>query len=184
MEICKNIIPTDDSTLFICSGMQELKPKFNNPDGTTHSSIQSCIRTNDLDSIGNGTHLSSFDMIGNFSFAATPYKKSCEMWLEITTELCIEPVFVTYHPDKEDHCEIWQSLGVSTIQSEDCIWSDGSIGGYCTEMFRGGISEKQRKNNAIKSAKSTMTKHRNKSYEFWLATFGLLPKEVDQLLNN
>ena len=71
LEICRNIVPTDNTTLFVCSGMQELKPKFANPDGRTHSSIQSCIRTNDLDSIGDGTHLSSFEMIGNFSFAAT-----------------------------------------------------------------------------------------------------------------
>lgn len=262
--------------------MQELKPKFANPDGTTYSSIQSCIRTNDLDSIGDGTHLSSFEMVGNFSFAATPYKKSCEMWLEIVSDLGIEPDFVTYHPDKEEHGRLWQSLGMITVQSEECIWSDGNIGGYCTEMFRGGIeignlvntldvstdvgfglermamlvenqvrvdstslfpnysnpivkdhvrtvelmfensispsnkhrgyicrklirkclhleglssfsglksfewftSEKTKKDAAMKSARSSRIRHRNKGYDFWLATFGLLPEEVDQLLSD
>ncbi len=139
MEICTNIIPTDNTTLFICSGMQELKSKFQNPDNSTYASLQSCIRTNDLDEIGDGTHLSSFEMVGNFSFGGIKYEKSCKMWLEIVRELDVLPDYITVHPQKEDHRKIWENLGQVVKDSEDCEWSDGSIGGYCTEMFKNGI---------------------------------------------
>lgn len=119
--------------------MQELKPRFANPDGSTYSSLQSCIRTNDLDSIGDGTHLSSFQMLGNFSFCGPEYKKSCEMWLEILTELDIIPDYITYHPNCPQHQKIWTELGVPTTESLDCEWSDGNIGGYCTELFKNEI---------------------------------------------
>lgn len=139
MDICQNVIPTDNSTLFICSGMQELKPRFSNPDGSVHSSLQSCIRTNDLEEIGDGTHLSSFEMIGNFSFGGVEYRESCKMWLEIVLELGIVPDYITHHPSCPRHKEIWEALGQTVLESLDCEWSDGNIGGYCTEMFKDGV---------------------------------------------
>ena len=289
LTINQNIIPSDNSTLFICSGMQELKSKFAEPDNSTYSSLQSCIRTNDLDSIGDGTHLSSFQMLGNFSFCGPEYQKSCEMWLEIFHKLQIVPDYVTYHPNCPQHQKIWQELGLSTVESTDCEWSDGNIGGYCTEIFKDNIEignlvntsnamtdvgfgwerlmmfaehksrvdetslfpqvnnyilrdhlrtiellhvnniypdnkgrnfitkklirrclneesldffqdyfkqdpqtaifkwfadEDKRKTKAINSAKSSLIKHRNKDYQFWKESFGLLPFEIDKLKNN
>jgi len=139
MENCTNIIPSDNTTLFISSGMQELKPKFHSPDNTTHSSLQSCVRTTDLDQIGDGTHLSSFSMVGNFSFGKVEYKKSCEMWLEILEDLQIKPDYVTFHVERPNHGKIWESLGQKVVESEDCVWSDGEIGGHCTEIFKSGV---------------------------------------------
>lgn len=139
MEVIENVIPTDNSTLFVCSGMQNLKHRFSNPDKSTHSTVQKCIRTNDLDSIGDGTHLSSFDMIGNFSFYGIPYRVSYKMWLDILLELGIVPDYITYHPDKPDHFKIWQDLGWTPVPSEECVWSDGVFGGYCCEMFKAGV---------------------------------------------
>lgn len=139
MEIRNNIIPSDNSTLFISAGMQDFGEKFRHPDNSVYSTLQSCIRTTDLDQIGDGTHLSSFEMLGNFSFSAIEYKKSCEMWLDIVENLGLLPDYITCHPDKEAHSRIWQSLGQKVITQEDCVWSDGDIGGYCTEMFRNGL---------------------------------------------
>ena len=56
----KNIIPIDSTTLFVCSGMQNLKPRFLNQDLTRYSSLQSCVRTDDINLVGDGSHLTSF----------------------------------------------------------------------------------------------------------------------------
>lgn len=268
LEIIDNIIPADNSTLFVCSGMQNLKDKFKNPDGTNYSSGQWCIRTNDLDLVGDGTHLSSFLMLGNFSFLGISYHDSCLMWLEILRDLGIRPDFVNIHRDG-GHEKIWKDVEIR--YSDDCVWTDGDIGGYCCEIFKDGIEignlvntsgnmvdvgfgmerllmfleesnpdenciiadhlrtitllhkngvhpgpqgrnfitrklirrclgiepleffkdtlyydwfqqEYLKKENSIKSARSSLRRHKDKSYEFWKATYGLLPEEVDMLL--
>jgi alanyl-tRNA synthetase len=94
LHIDDRIIPEDRSTLFICSGMQRVRHKFTSPDGSVYGSFQSCIRTNDLSLVGDGTHLTSFGMIGNFSFGGPEYRVSCELWTCILRDLKvpIEPV--------------------------------------------------------------------------------------------
>lgn len=134
-----DIIPEDNETLFICSGMQKMKNLFINPNGTKISSLQSCIRTNDIEQVGNGQHLTYFEMLGNFSFGNNDYEVSCKMWDEIVKKLFIDVSYVTYHPDRQDHKEIWRKLGYYTKESLDTIWSDGTTGGYCCEMFVGDV---------------------------------------------
>src|SRR5580658_9182607 len=75
-----NVIPKDKTTLFVCSGMQQVKDRFETPDGSKYGSIQSCVRTNDLELVGDGSHLTYFEMIGNFSFGGNDYELSVELW--------------------------------------------------------------------------------------------------------
>lgn len=119
--------------------MQNLKPKFSRPDGTTDGSLQSCVRTNDLDLVGDGTHLTYFEMLGNFSFGKVPYDASIELWTAILDDLKLrEGSVIHVHPDSK-HRSLWESRGWKVINDEECKWSDGAIGGYCSEVYWRGV---------------------------------------------
>jgi alanyl-tRNA synthetase len=135
----RDIIPNDETTLFVCSGMQQLKSKFLNPDFTKYGSVQSCIRTNDLDLIGDGTHLTYFEMVGNFSFGNNDYAESCEMWHKIIQDLGIDVDSIHVHPSQDQHKSIWRNLNYIVVDDPECAWSDGNIGGYCCEMYVGDL---------------------------------------------
>ena len=138
---CPSVTPSvDKTTFFICSGMQEHKFRFLTPDGTRDGSWQQCIRTNDLDEIGDGLHLSSFTMLGNFSFGVPlDYLHSCRMWDTIVTRMGIRPdCTVRIHPDSP-HRPIWEQLHYPVLQDTECLWSDGNIGGYCCEIDCRGL---------------------------------------------
>jgi alanyl-tRNA synthetase len=139
LEEIRSVIPEDDTTLFVCSGMQNLKSRFANPDGSKHGTIQHCIRTNDLDLVGDGSHLTSFRMIGNFSFGGNDYEISVKMWDLILRDLGIEADEVRVHPDREDHRNLFEVLDYSVVDDEECVWSDGEIGGHCCEFFVRGL---------------------------------------------
>ena len=120
--------------------MQTLKKKFEEKGGGVHGRVQTCIRTNDLDLIGDGSHLSSFEMIGNFSFGGIPYHQSWLMWDEILTELGLKPrCTIHVHPDRNDHRQIWKFLGYPCVSDTECKWSDGNVGGYCCEVYIGQL---------------------------------------------
>jgi alanyl-tRNA synthetase len=129
----------DRSTLFVCSGMQRLKERFRHPDGTRHGSLQSCIRTNDLDLVGDGSHLTYFEMLGNFSFGGNDYETSVELWHSLMRVLKVPVTHITVHPTQERHRELWSSRGYRVVLDESCVWSDGDIGGHCCEMFVGEL---------------------------------------------
>lgn len=129
------ILPKEQSTLFICSGMQQVKDRFSHPDQTKYGSLQSCIRTNDLELVGDGSHLTYFEMIGNFSFGGNDYHSSVELWDSIVTDLRIPVSYVTYHPDRLDHKKLWEDRGYTLKPDSSCSWSDGNIGGNCCELF-------------------------------------------------
>jgi alanyl-tRNA synthetase len=140
LKIRDNVIPqNDDTTLFVCSGMQDFKNKFIEKKKEKFGTIQSCIRTNDMDLIGDGTHLTYFQMIGNFSFGNNDYEKSIYLWHDIMQELNIPIDYVTVHPTQKEHEKMWKKLNYDIIKDEECVWSDGEIGGYCCEMFCGEL---------------------------------------------
>jgi alanyl-tRNA synthetase len=139
-----NILPNkeDQSTLFMCSGMQRVKNKFSSEIGT-YSSVQSCIRLQDIDLVGDDSHISSFEMIGTFGFNTDDYKKHQQIWHMVLHELGIKNKVnhITRHSQMEfEKWSYWQHLGYNTIiDDESCIWSDGQIGGYCCEVFVGDL---------------------------------------------
>jgi alanyl-tRNA synthetase len=134
------IVPQDDdSTLFICSGMQRVKSRFRTPDDGRHGSLQSCIRTDDLDLVGDGSHLTSFQMVGNFSFGGNDYKVSVELWHSILLDLQIPVTDVRVHPSRHDHRRLWLKRGYNVVPDESCVWNDGQIGGNCCELFCGDL---------------------------------------------
>ena len=132
------IIPDDDTTLFVCSGMQRVREKFLTPDGTKHGSLQSCIRTNDLDLVGDGSHLTFFLMLGNFSFGGD-YVESVELWHTILMDFGISVDSVHCHPTRLDHQLLWKKRGYVVQNDVECEWSDGNIGGHCCEIYSQGL---------------------------------------------
>ena len=136
-----NVNSYDDTTLFCPAGMQQFKDKFKNPDNTTIANIQSCIRLNDLDEIGDGTHMLHFKMIGLFSFGKMTLNEAVDFWVEfIRGYLGIKIDYVTIHPDKFDTWKwLYERHRIPIKLDSECIWSDGDISGYCTEFYHNGV---------------------------------------------
>lgn len=137
----RQIVPDDETTLFICSGMQRVREKFSSPDRSKHGSLQSCIRTNDLELVGDGSHLTYFQMLGNFSFGGGDYQDSVRMWDLIVSDLGIKSKVteVHVHPSREDHRRLWEGLDYPVVWDQSCEWTDGQIGGECCELYVGSL---------------------------------------------
>ena len=136
-----DVIPENDTTtLFLCSGMQRWKPKFSDQTQEKFGSLQTCIRTNDIREVGDGSHLTSFKMLGNFSFGNNDYHLSVELWNSILCDLKLKSRSVIHiHPTQGRHKQLWQRCGYQIIDDTDCVWSDGQIGGYCCEVYYDGL---------------------------------------------
>lgn len=132
-ELSNNIIPENDpTTLFVSAGMQLLKSRFQNPNGTSYGNVQHCVRTNDIEKVGDGAHLTFFQMVGSFGFGTNDYQRHCDMWTHIMEDLNIPISHVNVHPESgfERH---WKQFPVR--YDLNCIWTDGNVGGYCSELF-------------------------------------------------
>ncbi len=148
------VVPENDpSVLFNTAGMQPLIPYLMgqpHPYGTRLVDYQKCIRTNDLDEIGDTYHHTFFEMLGNWSLGDY-FKKEAITWsfeflttvLKIPKERLAVTVFAGNDILSEDKeaIEIWKSLGIDEKHiaktSEDNFWIAGLTGpcGTDSEMF-------------------------------------------------
>ena len=136
-----NVRPYDDTTLFCPAGMQQFKHRFKHPDGKTIANIQSCLRLKDLDEIGDGTHLLYFNMIGLFSFNGLTVKEAVDFWMDfIVGVLEVDVDTITLHSSKFDEWKwMYEEYDVVLKIDDDCRWTDGEIGGFCTEFYHKGV---------------------------------------------
>ena len=146
-----SLIPDDPSLLLTSAGMVQFKPYFLHvkefdPGYIGATTVQKCVRTNDIDIIGTtGRHLSFFEMMGNFSFGKYFKKEMCAWALEFSTdvlELPIEKLYFTVFKDDDETIEIWKSLGIdeshiSRLGEDDNFWRAGPTGpcGPCSELY-------------------------------------------------
>lgn len=146
-----SLIPDDPSLLLTSAGMVQFKPYFLHqkefdPAYLGPTTVQKCVRTNDIDIIGTtGRHLSFFEMLGNFSFGKYFKKEMCAWAYEFSTEvlgLPEEKLYFTVFEDDDETIEIWKSLGVpenhiSRLGEEDNFWRAGPTGpcGPCSELY-------------------------------------------------
>jgi len=148
------VVPENDpSVLFNTAGMQPLIPYLmgkEHPYGTRLCDYQKCIRTNDLDVIGDTYHHTFFEMLGNWSLGDY-FKKEAITWsfefltrvLNIPVERLAVTVFAGNDiiPKDEEAIEIWKSLGIDEDRicptATDNFWIAGETGpcGPDSEMF-------------------------------------------------
>lgn len=131
--------PDDDSTLFVSAGMQPVRRRFRRRDGGRAASLQSCLRLDDLELVGDAVHLTYFEMVGSFSFGDGEYGLAVELWDGILRELGAPVTHVTVHPQRRDHRRLWEASGRVVVDDPGCVWSDGEIGGHCAEIFCGEV---------------------------------------------
>ena len=146
-----SLIPDDPSLLLTSAGMVQFKPYFLQQKqldepyiGTT--TVQKCVRTNDIDIIGTtGRHLSFFEMLGNFSFGKYFKKEMCAWAYDFSVNvlgLPPERLYFTVFEDDDETIEIWKGLGVpedhiSRLGEDDNFWRAGPTGpcGPCSELY-------------------------------------------------
>lgn len=137
-----SVLPPDPSTLFVTSGMQKHKPKFTDPSwrGETMGDVQRCLRLNDLDEVDDGRHGLVFHMLGLFSFQHWTVPQGLSLIHDFFRRCGVPLTHVTVHPDKMDEWSPWhEPYGLPVLSDPECQWSDGQMGGYCTEFYVGEL---------------------------------------------
>ncbi len=153
-----SLVPENDpSVLFNTAGMQPLVPYLLgqiHPMGKRIADVQKCVRTGDLDDIGDNRHFSFFEMLGNWSLGDY-FKEEAIAWsYEFLTSkeegLGLDPkrLYITVFegdenaPYDEESKQIWMKVGIPenriyALPAEDNFWSPGDNGpcGPCSEMF-------------------------------------------------
>ena len=145
-----SLVPDDPSLLLANAGMNQFKEYYQ---GTKHmaeigaTSCQKCLRTNDIDNIGDSRHLSFFEMLGNFSFGGYSKRDACAWALEFCCDerylgLPMERLYFTVYVDDDETSGIWQELGVEAshitrLGADDNFWAAGPTGpcGPCSEIY-------------------------------------------------
>jgi len=158
-----------NATLFNSAGMQPLVPYLmgkEHPDGDKLASAQKCLRTTDIDDVGDATHATFFEMLGNWSLGAYFKNEAIKMSYEFLTSqaeglgLDANRLYITVFegdetaPSDEESKQIWLSLGIPEeriyfMPAESNWWSAGDNGpcGPDTEMFYdivGGLNLKNK----------------------------------------
>ncbi|MFA5931795.1 MAG: alanine--tRNA ligase-related protein [Candidatus Paceibacterota bacterium] len=149
-----SLIPNDPSVLFTTAGMQQFKPYYTNPQNADKdfgnrniTTAQKCIRTGDIEEVGDATHLTFFEMLGNFSFGGYGRREAITYAYDfIVKELGLEISYVTVYkgegivPKDDESRAVWEELGVKDIRLDghDVFWGPTGDSGPCgptTEIY-------------------------------------------------
>lgn len=157
-----SLVPQNDpSVLFTTAGMQQFKPYYTAPENALRDfgtknivTVQKCVRTGDIDEVGDSTHLTFFEMLGNFSFGGYWKKEAIEYAHEfITKELGLAIDYVSIFKDEksgipadEESRTIWahidQKLLIKEHNRKDNFWGPTGNEGPCgptTEIYVNGV---------------------------------------------
>jgi len=150
------LVPENDPTvLFTTAGMHPLVPYLlgeKHPAGTRLANVQRCVRTGDIDEVGDNSHLTMFEMLGNWSLGDYFKEGAIEYSFEFITKILgipLEKFAVTCFegdadaPKDEESAAIWERLGVKRerigfLPKAKNWWGPAGLTGPCgpdTEMF-------------------------------------------------
>jgi alanyl-tRNA synthetase len=151
-----SLIPDNDpTTLFVSAGIQPLVPFFlgkKHPSGSRLVNVQKCVRTGDIDEVGDTVHHTFFEMLGNWSLGDY-FKDEMIPWsfefLTKTLNIPVDKLAVSVFagdqdaPKDEETSKLWRQQGITTsriayLPKENNWWSPPGITGPCgtdTEMF-------------------------------------------------
>lgn len=152
-----SLLPRDDPTLlFINSGMAPLKPYFTGDKTPPHPdlcNVQPCIRTRDIDDVGDRHHLTFFEMLGSWSIGHYFKERAVELAYELLIKrfgFPVDKVYVSVYAGNpelgleadHDTARAWEAIGIPKSRivflGEDNFWGPaGETGpcGPCTEVF-------------------------------------------------
>ena len=144
-----SLVPDDPSLLLANAGMNQFKEYYQGKKTMKEigaCSCQKCVRTNDIDCIGeDGRHLSFFEMLGDFSFGGVSKQQACAWAFELITKefkLPLDRLYFTVFTDDDETHDVWRSLGVaedhiSRLGEDDNFWAAGPTGpcGPCSEIY-------------------------------------------------
>ena len=145
-----SLVPADPTLLLTTAGMVQFKPYFLGEEGLPYlraASVQKCVRTTDIESVGKTTrHSTFFEMLGNFSFG--DYYKQLAIpwaWELMTVDLGIqmENLWISVFREDYESAGIWESeAGVDPARiirlgKEENFWDMGTVGpcGPCSEIL-------------------------------------------------
>ncbi len=186
----------DESLLFTGAGMVQFKPYFRGlaqPPNKRLVTSQKCVRTGDIETVGDSSHLTFFEMMGNFSLGEYFKKEAIALSWEFITSakwLSLDPrrvAFTVFEEDDEAY-ELWATqIGAANLQAEDRIfrlgeetnfWPAGSFSkgppGPCgpnTEMFYWTSKEEPSPNAPYCAEDFVRDEAQGKWLEFWNDVF-------------
>lgn len=188
------IADKNDTAIFTIAGMQQFIPYLSgqaHPLGNRLADIQHCIRTNDIEEVGDNSHHTMFFMMGNRSlgdyFKNDAITRSYEFLTNKEIGLWLDPrkLAVTAFEWNEDAgqdietASIWESIGIaperiSFLTAKDNRWSPGPVGpcGPCTEIYY-RIGEWEPRGNVKDNENEWMEVWNNVFMEFYRDEKGL-----------
>ena len=153
-----SLIPKDGTVLLTTAGMQQFKLYYSgekSPYGNNTTSCQKCFRTSDIEEVGDESHLTFFEMLGNFSFGGYFKEEAIKLAKEFIDSLNIKIDYVTVFegdentPKDEKSAEVWRKLGFSEkkgnlkfCNKKENFWGPTGEEGPCgptTEIYAEGI---------------------------------------------
>ena len=153
-----SLIPAGDPTLLLTTaGMVPFKRYFSGeltPPNRRITTVQKSFRTTDIEEVGDVSHLTLFEMLGNFSFGDYFKNESCEWALDLCLNVFnLEPerIYATIHTIDDEAEQVWLDLGIppdriSRLGDEDNWWGpagDEGACGPCSELnyYLGDMSD-------------------------------------------
>ena len=145
-----SLIPEDPSLLLANAGMNQFKEYYQGLKTMREigaCSCQKCLRTNDIDNIGDSRHLSFFEMLGNFAFGGYTKEDAIHWALEFCTApehlgLPMDRLYFTVFTDDDESIALWTKYGadpthITRLGEEDNFWAAGPTGpcGPCSEIY-------------------------------------------------